>query len=90
MRYFRDETLMRRALGAAIVFGLLGLWARHWRDSLAARGTYATDTWDAADNWLHTCWAIAVVLTLYVAACLILTPRTTPRVPRHDPHDAVR
>lgn len=76
MRFFRDDALLRRATGAALVLGLLGMWARHWREDIVSRGTYATDTYDAANDLVHTFWALAIVAVIYVAACLLLTPRT--------------
>jgi hypothetical protein len=75
MRFFRDEALLRRAIGASLVFGLLGLWARHWREDITSRGTYVTTTYNAANNLMHTFWALAIVSAIYVAACLLLTPR---------------
>ena len=71
MHLFRDDALLRRAVGAALVFGLLGLWARHVRT-----GADATDAYDVANNWMHTFWTLAIVAVIYVAACLLLTPRT--------------
>ncbi len=38
MRYFRDEALLRRAVGAAILLGLLGMWARQWREDITSQG----------------------------------------------------
>lgn len=81
MRFFRDDALLRRAVGASIVFGLLGLWARHWREDITSRGTYVTSTYNAADNLMHSFWALAIVFAIYVAACLLLT-RRTPREQR--------
>jgi len=76
MRYFRDAAYLRRAIGAAILFWLLGLWARGWRDDITSHGSYVTSTYDAANNLMHTLWAFAIVALVYVAACLLLTPRT--------------
>lgn len=70
MRYFRDDALLRRAIGAALVLGLLGLWARHWRENASAY-----DSYDAANNLFHTFWFLAVVALIYVATSLLLTPR---------------
>ena len=76
MHLFRDDALLRRAVGASLVFGLLGLWAWHWREDIASRGTYPTGTYDAANSSMHTFWTLAIVAVIYVAACLLLTPRT--------------
>lgn len=76
MRLFRDDALLRRAVGASLVLGLLGWWARQWREDLTSGGSYASDTYDSANNLMHTCWALALVAVVYVAACLLLTPRT--------------
>ena len=76
MRFFRDHALLRRAIGAALVLGLLGLWARHWREDIISQGTYVTDTYNAANNLLHTFWTLAVVALIYVAVSLLLTPRS--------------
>lgn len=71
MHLFRDDALLRRAIGASLVFGLLGLWARHWRED-----SYPADHYDQANNLMHTFWALAIVAVIYVAVCLLLTPRT--------------
>ena len=85
MRFFRDAALLRRALGAAIVFALAGLWARDWREDMTSRGTYATDTLNAASKLMYTFLALAIVAMIYVALCLMLTPRTgTKPVPSQD------
>lgn len=93
MRFFRDDALLRRAIGAALVLGLLGMWARHWREDVVSRGTYATDTYDAANHLVLTFWTLAIVAVAYVAASLLLTPRTStpeaeesaaPSVPEHS------
>ena len=85
MRFFRDAALLRRALGAAIVFGLAGLWARDWREDLTSSGSYATDTLNAASNLMYTFLGLAIVAMIYVAMCLMLTPRTrTKPVPSQD------
>lgn len=76
MRFFRDAALLRRALGAAIVFALAGLWAKDWREDIASGGSYATDTLNAASNLMYTFLALAIVAMIYVAVCLMLTPRT--------------
>lgn len=76
MRFFRDQVLLRRALGASVAFGLLGLWARHWRETIVSQGTYDTRTYNAANSLMHVCWALALVAVIYVAVCLILTPRS--------------
>ena len=76
MRFFRDAALLRRALGAAIVFALAGLWAKDWRDDITSVGSYATDTLNAASNLMTTFLALAIVAMIYVAMCLMLTPRT--------------
>jgi hypothetical protein len=88
MHIFRDDALLRRAIGASLVFGLLGLWARHWREDITSHGSYLTDTYDSANNLTHTSWALAIVALIYVAACLLLTPRTRTTAAR-DPLAAV-
>jgi len=75
MRFFRDDALLRRAIGLSLVFGLLGLWARHWREDITSQGTYATSTYNSANNLMHTFWFLAIVFMIYAAANLILTPR---------------
>lgn len=45
------------------------------REDISARGIYSTDTYDAANNLVHVLWALAIVALVYVAACLLLTPR---------------
>ncbi|GAB3778143.1 hypothetical protein [Nocardioides ungokensis] len=77
MRFFRDDALLRRAIGAAVALGLFGLWAGHWREDITAQGTYATDTYNAANHLMHTLWALAIVAVVYVAVSLLLTPRAT-------------
>jgi hypothetical protein len=59
-----------------LVLGLLGLWARHWRDEITSHGTYAQDTFDAANTLTHTLLSLAVMTVTYVALCLLLTPRS--------------
>lgn len=76
MHLFRDDALLRRAIGASLVLCLLGLWARQWREDITSGGMYATGTYDAANNWMHTFWALAIVTVVYVAACLLLSPRS--------------
>jgi hypothetical protein len=75
MRYFRDEALLRRALGAALLLALLGMWARQWREDATSQGTYVTGSYNAANDLMYAFWTLAVVAALYVAACLLLTPR---------------
>lgn len=77
MRFFRDDALLRRAIGAALVLGLFGLWARHWREDITSRGTYATDTYNAANDLMHIFWALAIVAVIYVAVSLLLAPRVS-------------
>jgi hypothetical protein len=79
-------------IGASLLFGLMGLGARQWREHVGSRGTYASDTYDVANNLMHTSWALAVVAAIYVAVSLLLTPRTpsatttsaTPIVPQRE------
>jgi hypothetical protein len=75
MRIFRDEAWFKRAVGIAVIAGLLAAWARHWRDDISSRGTYTTSTYDVANNWMDALAGVAIVAVVYVALCLLLTPR---------------
>lgn len=75
MRIFRDEAWFKRVIGIAMITGLLAAWARNWRDDISAQGTYATSTYDAANNWMHTFALVAILAIVYLAVCLLLTPR---------------
>ncbi|MBB6626132.1 hypothetical protein H5V45_02250 [Nocardioides sp. KIGAM211] len=62
-----------------MIFGLLGLWTRSWREDLTSSGTYSDDSFHTANDLTHNFWAFAVIALLYVAISLLVTPRT-PRV----------
>jgi hypothetical protein len=79
VRFFRDDAFLRRAMGASLIFGLLGLCGRLWRDGIASRETYVQDTYDAANNLTHTLLGLAILSVIYVAVSLLLTPRA--RIP---------
>ncbi len=84
MHLFRDDALLRRAIGAALVFGLLGRWAQYWRED-----SYPGDHYAQANNLVHTFGTLAIVAVIYVAVCLLLTPRTT-TTRANDPVAATR
>lgn len=75
MRFFRDESLLRRAVGAALLFGLIGLAGQRWAVRLDAAPTVNTDSYEAATGIQQVFWGLAVAAVVYVAVCLLLTPR---------------
>ena len=75
MRFFRDQALLKRAGGLAIILGILGWGARAWRDGMVASRGYDSDAHAAADLLVHTLWGLAIVCLLYIGTCLLLTPR---------------
>lgn len=62
-------------MGAAIALALSSVWARSWREDITSDGIYETDTYNAANNLMLLSWGLAIVAIIYVAICLLLTPR---------------
>ena len=75
MQFFRDEALLRRAGGLAIILGLLGWGARAWRDGMETSGRFDSDAHAVADLLVHALWGLAIACLLYLAVSLLLTPR---------------
>ena len=86
MGFFRDVALLKRAMGAVIVLALGGLWAWKWREDLMSDGLYNTDTYLWANDLVRISLGLAIVATIYVAVCLLLTPRPATK-PASSPAD---
>ena len=56
MRLFRSPVLLRYALWIALLSGLLGLWAHHWRANLVNNYSWSPSNYAAANNLMHICW----------------------------------
>lgn len=85
MRLFRNAALLRRALGLAIIFALLGLLAGEWRRDVVEIGQV---TYEQASRVVRLFWWLASIPMAYVAACLLLTPNPEKK-PRADKADGV-
>ena len=78
MRLLRSPVLLRRALWVALLSGLLGLWAHHWRGNIVNNYSWSPSTYAAANNLMHICWGVSGLALACVGLCLVIRVASRP------------
>ncbi|WP_460821130.1 hypothetical protein [Nocardioides ungokensis] len=71
MRLLRSPVLLRRASWVALLSGLLGLWAHHWRGNIVNNYSWSPGNYAAATNLMHIFGGVFVVALACVGLCLV-------------------